>query len=77
MVYAQDLRGFLAEALIFFMAAGCLRRCRSRADSRVAYCNTESAEKDSSVHADGVYDYDEECLRRKKEGYSHVTSLFA
>ena len=65
MVYAQDSWGFPAGVLFLFATAGYLRRRRSRTDNRVA-CSTEDIGKDSSVHTDGVYDYDEECLRRRK-----------
>ena len=66
MVCAQESRDFLSEFLILFAVAGCLKRRRGRANNKVACYTTENVQKDSSVHADGVYDYDEECLRRKK-----------
>ena len=72
----QGSREFSVGVLVLFVAAGCLGRLGGRADGRAVY-SSENVEKDSSVHADGVYDYDEECLRRKKDGHSHVTSLFA
>lgn len=64
MINTQNSRDFLAEFLMLFAAVKCLTQCKNKTNNQAAN-SLKNIEKDSSVHNDGVYDYDEECLKQK------------
>jgi len=64
MIYTQNSRNLLTEFLILSAAFGSLKKRRSKAHVEMPYI-LKITEAGSSVHEDGIYDIDEECMKRK------------